>query len=85
MGIDASSADQYSIDASKGEVMSLNYGQIPGRNGNGKHAKDMRVIMYVDHAAVKGNPDYKIRTNAALSNAGYYSATSKFGVLAQGN
>ena len=47
---------------------------------------DQRVIMYVDHASFNGTtPEYQIRPNAALSNAGYYSATSKFGVLTQTN
>ena len=85
VGVEGKSADEYKVDSSNGRIMSLNYGQLPEKGSAGKHSADRRVIMYVDHAAVQGKPDYQERKNAALSNAGYYSATSKFGVLAQGN
>lgn len=85
LGIEEASADMYKVDSSNGRVMSLNYGQLPARGGAGRHTADRRVLMYVDHAAVQGSPEYKIRDNASLSGAGYYSATSRFGVLAQGN
>ena len=44
-------------------------------------------MMYVDHADIttgtaKGTK-YSIRPNAALSKSGYYSATSKTGILMQ--
>ena len=78
------SPENYKIDSSNGTVMSLNYGQRPMRGNSKRHTGDNRVIMYVDHAPFNGAlPEYRTRSNAALSNAGYYSATSKFGVLTQ--
>ena len=80
------SPENYKIDSSNASVMSFNYGQRPKRDNSKRHTGDQRVIMYVDHASFNGTtPEYQIRPNAALSNAGYYSATSKFGVLTQTN
>ena len=80
------SPENYKIDSSNGSVMSLNYGQRPMRGNSKRHTGDKRVIMYVDHAPFNGAaPEYQIRSNAALSNAGYYSATSQYGVLTQTN
>ena len=80
------SPENYKIDSSNASVMSFNYGQRPKRDNSKRHTGDQRIIMYVDHASFNGTtPEYQIRPNAALSNAGYYSATSKFGVLTQTN
>ena len=82
------SPDKYKIDASASEVMSLNFGQIPQKGTDKRHVEDSRVIMYADHSTYSAGSDvastYAIRSGAALSNGGYYSATSKFGRLRQG-
>ena len=81
------SPENWKIDGSAGKPMSLNYGQLPMVGNKVRHAEDQRVMMYVDHADISaGTADetqYGIRPNAALSNAGYYSATSKAGTLTQ--
>ncbi len=76
------SPDKYKLDGSLGKPMSLNYGQLPKLGTDKQHAKgDMRVMMYVDRSNSVGT--YKPRPNAALTSAGYYSATGKFGRLTQ--
>ncbi len=78
----------YKVDGSVGKVMSLNYGQLPIKGNTGRHTGDQRVIMYVDHADTEisgqGTVKFAIRSDKALTNAGYYSATSKHGILTQG-
>ena len=86
LGVTTSPKD-YQIDGSVGKPMSLNYGQLPMVGNEERHAGDQRVMMYVDHADIttgtaKGTK-YSIRPNAALSKSGYYSATSKTGILMQ--
>ena len=74
--------DKYKLDGSMGTPMSLNYGQLPLRGNSKAHANgDTRVMMYVDRGNSIG--PYTPRTNAALTSAGYYSATSKVGRLTQ--
>ena len=79
------SPQNYKIDGSGGVPMSLNYGQLPMK-GNEKHhtSGDMRVMMFVDRGmGVIGEKQYTPREKAALTDAGYYSATEKFGRLTQ--
>ena len=82
------SPEDYKLDGSVGKPMSLNYGQLPMKGNSVRHAADQRVMMYVDHANIGAGTDnetrYAIRPNAALTGAGYYSATSKAGTLMQG-
>lgn len=78
----------WKIDGSAGRRMSLNEGVLPGRGDNGWHAADNRVYMYVDRDPLKAigakeKEDYTIRPNAALTDQGYYSATTQYGILKQ--
>ncbi len=81
------SPEDYKVDGSVGKPMSLNFGQLPMVGNKERHAGDQRVMMYVDHADIgsgtAAETRYSIRPNAALSKAGYYSATSKAGMLMQ--
>lgn len=81
------SPKNYKLDGSGSTVMSLNYGQLPKKGNDKRHANDQRVIMYVDHAdfnvSGQGTLRYAIRPNASLTGAGYYSATSTVGTLTQ--
>ena len=88
LGIDSEENETYKIDASVGRPMSLNKGQQMKADKRKHTSGDKRVMMYVDRGAYDtngGTAKYTPRVNASLSRAGYYSATSKYGVLMHGN
>ena len=91
LGVDADSPEVFKTDGSTGFPMSLNYGILPMKGNNKNHSGDHRVMMYVDRGSFCQSKDaddvykalYKPRENAVLSNAGYYSVFTTYGVLTQ--